>query len=281
MSHGAGMANFPHMLVGGRHVVARSSSFDPAEIVRLAAVHGNIFMFAAPTMVKRLAEHVEASGADPSGFKTVLYGGGPMYLEDIRHALRVMGDRFVQIYGQGETPMTITALSRRQLADHQHPRYLERIASVGVAQSMVEVRVTDENGRDLPVGEVGEILVRGENVMSGYFNNPDATKKAFTDDGWFKTGDIGAFTAAGVKIISRKERMFKLDNGEKIYPSQIEDSVNSHCKFIKYAYVFGSGEPHPFILMFPNGELLSADRMKAYNADGKIVDSFKINKKGK
>ncbi len=113
-------------------------------------------------------------------------------------------------------------------------------------------------GVELAMGDENEIMVRGENVMSGYFKNPQATDKSFTDDGWFHTGDIGAFTDAGVKIISRKERMFKLDNGEKIYPSQIEDSVNSHCKFIKYAYVFGSGETNPFIIMFPNSELLAA-----------------------
>jgi long-chain acyl-CoA synthetase len=227
MSHGAGMANFPHMLVGGRHVVARSSSFDPAEIVRLAAVHGNIFMFAAPTMVKRLAEHVEASGADPSGFKTVLYGGGPMYLEDIRHALRVMGDRFVQIYGQGETPMTITALSRRQLADRQHPRYLERIASVGVAQSMVEVRVTDDNGRDLPVGEVGEILVRGDTVMKGYWKNPEATDRAIRD-GWLFTGDMGCMDTDGFLTLKDRSKDMIISGGSNIYPREIEEVLLLH-----------------------------------------------------
>jgi long-subunit acyl-CoA synthetase (AMP-forming) len=113
-------------------------------------------------------------------------------------------------------------------------------------------------GVELTMGDENEILVRGKNVMSGYFNNPIATAKAFTPEGWFKTGDIGEFTPDGVKIISRKERMFKLDNGEKIFPAQIEDSVNSHCKFIKYAFVFGAGERHPFIIMFPNSDLFSA-----------------------
>jgi len=112
-------------------------------------------------------------------------------------------------------------------------------------------------GVELTMGDENEIMVRGKNVMSGYFNNPEATSKAFTDDGWFKTGDIGAFTPNGVKIISRKERMFKLNNGEKIFPAQIEDSVNNHCKFIKYAFVFGSGERHPFIIMFPNSDLFT------------------------
>ncbi len=79
-------------------------------------------------------------------FKTIVYGGAPMYVADIQRALRVMGPRFVQIYGQGETPMTGTVLSRADLADTAHPRHLERIAGVGVAQTPVRVRVTDSQG---------------------------------------------------------------------------------------------------------------------------------------
>ena len=74
-------------------------------------------------MVKRLVDHVRAQSAPVNGFKTIVYGGGPMYVQDIREALAVMGPRFVQIYGQGESPMTITALSREQIADHEHPRW--------------------------------------------------------------------------------------------------------------------------------------------------------------
>ncbi|MGQ0530519.1 MAG: class I adenylate-forming enzyme family protein [Panacagrimonas sp.] len=227
MSHGAGMGNFPHLLIGGRHVVARSPSFDAAEIVALAAHHRNAFIFAAPTMVKRLAEHVEASGADPSGFKAILYGGGPMYLEDIRHALRVMGDRFVQIFGQGETPMTISVLSSYHLGDRDHPRYLERIASVGVAQSRVEVRVTDEEGRDLPVGEVGEILVRGDTVMLGYWRNPEATDKAIRD-GWLFTGDMGCFDADGFLTLKDRSKDMIISGGSNIYPRVIEEVLLQH-----------------------------------------------------
>ena len=227
MSHGAGMGNFPHMVVGGRHVVARSPSFDPAEIVALASYHRNAFTFAAPTMVKRLAEHVEASDADASGFKAVLYGGGPMYLEDIRHALRVMGDRFVQIFGQGETPMTISVLSSYHLGDREHPRYLERIASVGVAQSRVEVRVTDEDGHDLPMGEVGEILVRGDTVMLGYWRNPEATAKAIRD-GWLFTGDMGCFDADGFLTLKDRSKDMIISGGSNIYPREIEEVLLQH-----------------------------------------------------
>ena len=79
-----------------------------------------------------------------------------------------MGPRFVQIYGQGETPMVGTALARRHFVDRDHPRWRERLASVGVAQTPVQLRVADEDGRDLACGEVGEVLVRGDSVMAGY-----------------------------------------------------------------------------------------------------------------
>ncbi|MCF8474975.1 MAG: AMP-binding protein [Emcibacter sp.] len=113
-------------------------------------------------------------------------------------------------------------------------------------------------GVELRLGEDNELLVRGENVMSGYFHNEEATKKAFSEGGWFHTGDIGDITKEGVKIISRKERMFKLSNGEKLFPSNIEENVCRRCKFVKYAYVFGSGQKNPFMLIFPNSELMAA-----------------------
>ena len=113
-------------------------------------------------------------------------------------------------------------------------------------------------GVELKLGDENEILVKGPNVMRGYFKQSEATAKAF-DDGWFRTGDVGSITDEGVRIISRIDRMFKLDNGEKVFPARIEDRIAGRCKFIKYAYVFGSGQKHPSLLAFPNHELMSAD----------------------
>lgn len=114
-------------------------------------------------------------------------------------------------------------------------------------------------GVELALADANEILVRGPNVMTGYFRNPEATRDAFYGDGWFATGDIGDFTPHGVKIVSRKERMFKLNNGEKVFPSELEDDVKNLCCYVKYSYVFGSGQTHPFMLVFPNKDFLSSD----------------------
>ncbi len=113
-------------------------------------------------------------------------------------------------------------------------------------------------GVELKLGHENEIMIKGPNVMRGYFRQAEASAKVF-EDGWFRTGDVGAITDEGVRIISRLDRMFKLDNGEKVFPARIEDRIAGRCKFIKYAYVFGSGQKHPSLLAFPNYELMSAD----------------------
>jgi long-chain acyl-CoA synthetase len=87
------------------------------------------------------------------------------YVEDLRRALDLFGPKIAQIYGQGEAPMTITVLSKTWHADTNHPRYLERLGSAGIARSDVEVRVVDADDHDLPPGEIGEVLVRGDVVM--------------------------------------------------------------------------------------------------------------------
>jgi long-chain acyl-CoA synthetase len=192
-------------------------------------------------MVRRLAQFVEASGWEPSGLRTILYAGGPMYLADIRHALRVMGDKFVQIYGQGESPMTITALARRYFADREHPRYLQRLASVGVAETAVEIRVVDEHGSMVAPGVQGEILVRGETVMKGYWRNPEATAQALRD-GWLHTGDVGSLDEDGFLTLTDRIKDLIISGGSNIYPREIEDVLLNHPLVSAVAVV---GRPHP------------------------------------
>ncbi|MDI1274485.1 AMP-binding protein [Polaromonas sp.] len=222
MSHGAGIYAIPHVIAGARHVVPASGSFDPAEIFGLADSVGRLSLFAAPTIVKRLVDHASATGADSSGFKTIVYGGAPMYAADIERAIRIMGPRFVQIYGQGESPMVITALSRAQLADTGHPRHTQRLASVGMAQTPVEVRVADPSGQTLPLGEVGEVLVRGDTVMSGYWRDTDATAAAL-QDGWLFTGDMGAMDADGFLTLKDRSKDVLISGGSNIYPREVEE----------------------------------------------------------
>jgi long-chain acyl-CoA synthetase len=226
MSHGAGIYAIPHLMAGARHVVPASGGVDAAELFELGWQLGPLSTFAAPTIVKRLVDHAEQAGlgadACARAFKTIVYGGAPMYVADIRRALRVMGPRFVQIYGQGETPMVGTALSRRHLADSAHPRHLDRIASVGIAQTPVQVRIADDRGRDLPLGAVGEVLVRGDSVMAGYWGNPEATAAAIRD-GWLFTGDVGSLDADGFLTLKDRSKDLIISGGSNVYPREVEE----------------------------------------------------------
>jgi long-chain acyl-CoA synthetase len=222
MSHGAGIYAIPHVMAGARHVVPASGGFDTAEIFELSRAIGRLSMFAAPTIVRRLVDHAVATGADCSGFKTIVYGGAPMYAADIERAIQVMGPRFVQIYGQGESPMVITALARSHLADTAHPRHAERLASVGVAQTPVEVRVADPAGQSLPLGEIGEVLVRGDTVMAGYWRDAEASAAALRD-GWLFTGDMGSLDEDGFLTLKDRSKDVIISGGSNIYPREVEE----------------------------------------------------------
>ena len=259
MSHGGGLYAIPHVMAGARHVVPASGGFDAAEIFGLARSVGRLSMFAAPTIVKRLVDHAEAHGLDGQGFKTIVYGGAPMYAADIQRALRVMGPRFVQIYGQGESPMVITALARRHLGDTGHPRHAHRLASVGVAQTPVEVRVADSGGQPLPLGEIGEVLVRGDTVMRGYWRDAAATNVALRDS-WLFTGDMGSLDADGFLTLKDRSKDMIISGGSNIYPREVEE-VLLLAPGVAEVSVIGAPDPEwgevvvAFVVPEPGAEL--------------------------
>jgi long-chain acyl-CoA synthetase len=197
-------------------------------VVALAAHWHHASFFAAPTMVRRLVDHVHASGRAPVGLATITYGGGPMYLADIQRALQVIGPHFAQIYGQGESPMTITVLPPAVINDHTHPRHAERLASVGHAQPMLEVSVRDGAGAALPTGAVGEVCVRGDVVMCGYWQQPEATAAAIRD-GWLYTGDVGRLDEEGFLTLLDRSKDLIISGGSNIYPREVEEVLLQHA----------------------------------------------------
>jgi long-chain acyl-CoA synthetase len=241
ISHGAGLYNFPHVRIGGRHVVPESGGFDPDEVLNLARQLDNVVIFAAPTMVRRLVDAARRRGESGEGIRTIIYGGGPMYLADIREAIATMGQRFVQIYGQGESPMTITALSREWHSRTGHPRYLERLASVGTAQSVMSVRITGADGKPLPAGETGEVEAKGAAVMLGYWNNPQANAETLKD-GWLRTGDVGRLDEDGFLTLSDRSKDVIISGGTNIYPREVEEALLTHVDVREVAVI---GIPDP------------------------------------
>ncbi|MAZ17842.1 MAG: AMP-dependent synthetase [Ahrensia sp.] len=241
MSHGAGLYSLMFTLRGARHVVPVSGGFDAGEIAELAPQLGNVCLFAAPTMVRRLVAQSRASGYDGAGIKTIIYGGGPMYVADIVEAVERLGSRFVQIYGQGESPMTITALDRARVSDRTHPRWRERLASVGVAQSCVEVMVADDKGNSVQPGTPGEILVRGPTVMTGYWQNVTESAKTLRG-GWLRTGDIGTMDGDGFVTLQDRAKDVIISGGTNIYPREVEEALLNHADVAQVSVI---GRPDP------------------------------------
>ena len=241
MSHGAGIYAPVHVLMGAGHICPPSAGFDPEEIFELAAHFGQLHLFAAPTMVKRMTQVARETGATGQGLHRVIYGGGPMYVADIIEAVEVFGPVFAQIYGQGEAPMAITALRAEEVADRSHPNWRARLGSVGRAQAGVEVRIGDDQGRALPPGETGEIMVRGDLVMPGYWQNSDGTAKAIRD-GWLLTGDVGALDEAGYLTLQDRSKDVIISGGSNIYPREVEECLLTHDTVTEVSVV---GRPDP------------------------------------
>ncbi|MBC7280064.1 AMP-binding protein [Hoeflea sp.] len=227
LSHGAGLYNFMHVLRGSRHVIPASGGFDANELCALAPRLGNVTMFAAPTMINRLLAAARQTGYGGDGLRTIVYGGGPMYLADIEAATAQFGARFVQIYGQGESPMTLTALPRADVIDRQHPRWRDRLASVGQPQSCVRLRIVGPDGKDRAAGEIGEIIASGSPVMKGYWNNPDATAQSIRD-GWLWTGDMGSLDEDGYLTLRDRSKDVIISGGTNIYPREVEEALLTH-----------------------------------------------------
>jgi long-chain acyl-CoA synthetase len=241
LSHGAGLYGLPHVARGAVSVVPHSGGVDGEEIAALLRRWPGMSFFAAPTMVKRLAGDKAIGAADLSHLKTIIYGGAPMYLADLEDALDVFGPRLAQIYGQGETPMTITALSKADHADRDHPRWRDRMQSVGFPRTDVEVRVVDEADTELPAGEAGEVVVRGDVVMAGYWNQPEATAETLRG-GWLHTGDVGSFDAEGYLTLHDRSKDLIISGGMNIYPREVEEALLRHPG-VRAAAVVGRPDP--------------------------------------
>jgi fatty-acyl-CoA synthase len=220
MSHGSGLYIPAYVLRGARQVIPERGGFDPAEFLDLCEHHPGSSAFLAPTMVQRV---IATGRARPSQLRTIVYGGGPMYVESIKKALAAFGPVFAQIYGQGESPMTITGLRR---ADHEAADDAI-LGSVGYPRSGMEVAVLRDDDTPATVGEIGEIVCRGDVVMCGYWHNPAATDETLRD-GWLRTGDMGSFDARGYLTLHDRSKDVVISGGANIYPREVEEALLEH-----------------------------------------------------
>jgi fatty-acyl-CoA synthase len=220
MSHGSGLYIPPYVLRGARQVIPESNAFEPEEFLDLCEHHPGCSAFLAPTMVARL---VQTGRTCPRNLRTVVYGGGPMYVDSLKKAIAAFGPIFVQLYGQGEAPMTITGLRQADHVDADDAI----LGSVGYARSGVDVAVLRDDGTAAATGEIGEIVCRGDVVMSGYWNNPEATA-ATLQNGWLRTGDMGSFDDRGYLTLRDRSKDVVISGGSNIYPREVEEALLGH-----------------------------------------------------
>ncbi|HJU20231.1 MAG TPA: AMP-binding protein [Stellaceae bacterium] len=239
LSHGSGLYALPHLLQGGHQVVL--PGFDSDAILEALARHRQVSMFAAPTMLIRLVRTLEARPANLGNLRTIAYGGGPMYVPDLERALALFGPRLYQLYGQGESPMTITGLTQQMHQEAVAQGRRDRLGSCGVPRTGVLVKIVDEEGRTLPPGAIGEVATRSDCVMAEYWRNPAADAETLRD-GWLYTGDLGSLDEEGFLTLRDRSKDMIISGGSNIYPREIEEVLLRHSDLVEAAVV---GRPHP------------------------------------
>lgn len=258
---GIGLLVLPSIHAGATAVLQRR--FDADDTVRLIERHGVTAMLGVPAMYLSLLQSEAFRRAD-LGRMRFSCGGAPCPLTIIE-AFRERGLMFQQGYGLTETAPTCLLVP----ASDAH----RKAGSAGKATMHAEVRVVDDNGRDVPAGGVGEVWTRGPNLFTGYWRRPEATAEAF-EDGWFKTGDLARIDDEGfIYIVDRKTDMI-ISGGENIYPAEVEDVLYRHPAVADVAIV---GVPHDrwgevpqAIVVIRSGQTLAAEELIGF-CEGRLA----------
>ena len=225
MTHAAGVCSFPLLPYGGTNIFMGTS--DPGAILAAIEKHRVTHIYMPPTLIYILLAHPDIGKYDYSSLRNLVYASAPMSVDKLVEAIEVFGPVLTQTYGQAEAAMICTFFSPRDHAEALDGNKRHRLASCGKATPLMRVEVMDDEGRLLPRGERGEIVVRGGLVMKGYYKNPQATAEVSTF-GWHHTGDIGVIDEDGfVYIVDRKKDMI-ISGGFNVFPSEIEQVLWGH-----------------------------------------------------
>ena len=227
LSHGSGIVALPAIARASTQVILSTGNFSPAvlfeHVQRLGVTH---IAFLAPTQIVKCLDEITPAEYDLSSLRAICYGGAPIYVEHLKRAVQAFGPVFVQIYGQGECPITATVLPAATLAGFvadDDPR----VGSAGFTRTDVEVKVVDLEDRPLGVRQSGEIVVRGDIVMAGYWDNAEASDAALAG-GWLHTGDVGMFDETGYLFILDRTKDVIITGGNNVYPREVEEVLITH-----------------------------------------------------
>ena len=216
-------------------------AFQAAAVLKAMADHKIRCALLAPTMIKMLLD--ELKGEPPPGLalKTVYYSSAPMPVPLLREAIDTFGRIFVQFYGLTESGPSGSMLRKEDHLPDGTEKEQQRLASAGRPQIYNEIRIVDDNRQPLPAGQVGEVLIRGEQVMQRYWNNESATAET-KRDGWIASGDYGRIDEDGFLYIVGRKKDVIVSGGENIYPREIEEVLHAHPSVLECAVV---GAPDP------------------------------------
>ena len=225
LTHAAGVLSFPVLALGGEIVIMRAP--DVGGFLSLVERHGVTHTFLPPTLIYMVLGHEALDTTDLSSLQCFWYGAAPMSAARLEEALTRIGPVMAQLFGQTEAPMMISMMPPADHVDADGSPIRERLSSAGRPAPLVQVAVLDEDGREVPGGERGEIGVRGSLVMAGYYKNPDATAEAGRH-GWHHTGDIGFLDADGfLHVVDRAKDMI-ISGGFNVYSTEVEQSLLAH-----------------------------------------------------
>jgi len=227
LSHGAWSVFLPMLAKACLNVIYPEKSLDIELFCQCIEKYRVTTMFVVPTMIKLLIDSPYVDQYDLSSLQYVVYGGSPMYVEDMKKALAKLGPVFVQIFGQFETPNTGTFLPRQEHILNGTPEQMKRLGSAGFPRTGIEIKIVDKNDKTLSTGETGEICVRGDTMMKGYLNRPKETKQTLRG-GWVHTGDIGYLDQDEYLYIMDRSKDMYISGGLNIYPRETEEILLQH-----------------------------------------------------
>ena len=276
LSHGSGLYSLPNIGKAATNVILESKSFNPELAFKTIEKFRVTNMFAVPTMIKLMVDSPAVDKYDHGSMKALNYGGAPMLVEDMKKAIAKLGGCLVQLFGQAESPMTITYLSHKDHVQEGTPKQMERLASAGIPRTDVEVKIFDPDDKELPPGEMGEIVTRSDLVMKGYWRNPEATADTIRN-GWLHTGDMGYMDESGYLFIMDRSKDMIISGGENIYPREIEEVLVQHPAVREVAII---GVPDPkwgeaikAVVSFVEGKSATEDELIAFSEDN--IASYK------
>ena len=271
--HVAGVQAMLAAVYGGR-TLAMMRQFEVKEWMETVQRERATRAMLVPTMLKWVVDDPDFSKHDLSSLRVITYGAAPMPFEVIKKAIEVMPwVRFINAFGQTETASTITTLGPEdhiiEGTEEEKDKKIKRlVSSIGRPMADVEMKVIDEEGIELPPGEIGEIIARGPRVMSGYWKDAEKTAKAITKDGWLRTSDMGYRDEDGYFYLAGRGDDMIIRGGENISPEEVEDVVHSYPK-IDEAAVIGIPDPEwgqqPWaIVVLKKGETATAEEIMEY-----------------